>query len=90
MIAFMQDCPILILDEPTSGLDPLMQNKFVELIKRAKAEGKTVLMSSHIFEEIENTCDRVVMIKDGKIVASKEMALLKKIGINVMKLVLIT
>ena len=78
VIAFMQDCPILILDEPTSGLDPLMQNKFVELIKRAKAEGKTVLMSSHIFEEIENTCDRVVMIKDGKIVASKEMALLKK------------
>ena len=69
---------VILLDEPTSGLDPLMQNKFVELIKRAKAEGKTVLMSSHIFEEIENTCDRVVMIKDGKIVASKEMALLKK------------
>lgn len=77
VIAFMQDTPILILDEPTSGLDPLMQNKFVELIQQAKKEGKTILMSSHMFEEVENTCDRVVMIKDGKIVASKTMEDLK-------------
>ena len=52
VIAFMQDTPILILDEPTSGLDPLMQNKFVELIHEAKKAGKTILMSSHIFEEV--------------------------------------
>lgn len=67
IIAFMQNVPILILDEPTTGLDPIMQNKFVELIKREKDAGKTILMSSHIFEEVENTCDRVVMIKDGKL-----------------------
>lgn len=78
VIAFMQDAPILILDEPTSGLDPLMQNKFVELIKQAKKEGKTILMSSHIFEEVEHTCDRVVMIKEGKIVATETMEDLRK------------
>lgn len=77
VIAFMQDAPILILDEPTSGLDPLMQNKFVELIKKEKAEGKTILMSSHIFEEIEHTCDRVVIIREGKIVAKESMENLK-------------
>lgn len=73
VIAFMQDAPILILDEPTSGLDPLMQNKFIELIRKAKKEGKTILMSSHIFEEIEHTCDRVVIIKEGRIVATEKM-----------------
>lgn len=78
VIAFMQDAPILILDEPTSGLDPLMQNKFIELIQYAKKAGKTVLMSSHIFEEVENTCDRVVMIKEGSIVATETMENLRK------------
>lgn len=78
VIAFMQDAPILILDEPTSGLDPLMQKKFVELIQQAKEEGKTILMSSHIFEEVESTCDRVVMIKEGSIVATETMENLKK------------
>ena len=78
VIAFMQDSPILILDEPTSGLDPLMQNKFVELIQRSKKEGKTILMSSHIFEEVEHTCDRVVMIKEGSIVAAETMDNLKR------------
>lgn len=77
IIAFMQNAQILILDEPTTGLDPIMQNKFVELIKREKASGKTVLMSSHIFEEVENTCDRVVMIKDGKIVADENIDRIK-------------
>lgn len=77
IIAFMQDVPILILDEPTSGLDPLMQNKFVELIKKEKAKGKTILMSSHIFEEIENTCERIIMIKNGRIVADKSINAIK-------------
>ena len=49
------DPEFLILDEPTTGLDPIMQNKFVELIKREKDAGKTILMSSHIFEEVENS-----------------------------------
>lgn len=73
IIAFMQDTPILILDEPTTGLDPLMQTKFVDLIKKEKSKGKTILMSSHIFEEIENTCERIVMIKDGRLVADENI-----------------
>lgn len=73
VVTFMQDAPILILDEPTSGLDPIMQYKFVDLILKEKSEGKTILMSSHMFEEIEHTCDRVLCIKDGRIIANKKI-----------------
>jgi ABC-2 type transport system ATP-binding protein len=64
----MHDPEMLILDEPTSGLDPLMQQIFKELIREEKSKGKTILMSSHLFEEVEGTCDRIAIIKDGKIV----------------------
>ena len=73
VIAFMHDANIIILDEPTSGLDPLMQAKFCELIKSEKEKGKTILMSSHMFEEVEKTCDRVAIIKQGKIIAEAKM-----------------
>ena len=75
--AFMGDPDIIILDEPTSGLDPLMQNHFIDLILEEKAKGKTILMSSHIFEEVERTCDRTAIIKQGKIVAIENMESLK-------------
>lgn len=75
--AFMQDPSLLILDEPTSGLDPLMQNKFIELILREKKRGKTILMSSHIFEEVERTCDRTAIIKDGRLAAVEHMEKLR-------------
>lgn len=71
--AFMGDPKVIILDEPTSGLDPLMQNRFVELILEEKNRGKTILMSSHIFEEIEKTCDRTAIIREGEIVAIENM-----------------
>ena len=76
--AFMHNPKTLILDEPTSGLDPLMQSKFVELIKKEKSEGKTILMSSHSFEEIEKTCDRVGIIRSGKFVADSTVSDLTK------------
>lgn len=72
--ALMHDPATLILDEPTSGLDPLMQNRFVELMLEQKSAGKTILMSSHLFEEIERTCDQVLMIKDGRLVAQNTIA----------------
>lgn len=67
--AFMSDPEVLILDEPTSGLDPVMQENFVEHIHKEKSRGKTILLSSHIFSEIDSTCDRIAIIKDGRIVS---------------------
>lgn len=71
--AFMHDPKVLILDEPTSGLDPLMQKIFADLILEEKSRGKTILMSSHSFEEIERTCDRVGIIKNGRLIATENM-----------------
>lgn len=67
--AFMGDPDVLILDEPTSGLDPVMQEVFINFIKEEKEKGKTILLSSHIFSEVDATCDRIAIIKDGKIVS---------------------
>ena len=67
--AFMSDPDVLILDEPTSGLDPVMQENFIKFIHEEKSRGKTILLSSHIFSEIDSTCDRIAIIKDGKIVS---------------------
>ena len=67
-MALMHNPEILLLDEPTSGLDPLMQEKFIRLIKKEKQNGKTIILSSHIFEEISKVCDRVGIIKRGKLI----------------------
>ncbi|WP_438350762.1 ABC transporter ATP-binding protein [Paenibacillus sp. FA6] len=67
----MADPDILILDEPTTGLDPLMRAEFVDILNEEKKKGKTIFMSSHMFEEVENTCDKVALIKDGKMIAVK-------------------
>ena len=75
--AFMNDPEVVILDEPTSGLDPLMQKKFIELILEEKKKGTTIFMSSHIFEEVEKTCDRTAILKDGKLIAIENMEELK-------------
>ena len=66
--ALMNDAPIIILDEPTTGLDPLMRVTFLDIIKEEHKKGKTIFMSSHMFEELETTCDRVALINDGKII----------------------
>ena len=66
--AFMGNLQVLILDEPTNGLDPLMQNRFVELVLEEKKRETTILMSSHIFDEVERTCDRTAIIRQGRIV----------------------
>ena len=76
--AFMHDPKVLILDEPTSGLDPLMQNAFVELIQEEKQRGKTILMSSHMFEEVEKTCDRIGIIRKGHMAAIEDTVILQK------------
>lgn len=68
--AFMHNPSVLVLDEPTSGLDPIMQNVFIEFIKEEKAKGKTILLSSHLFNEIDATCDKIAIIKDGRLIST--------------------
>ncbi|MBI2862702.1 MAG: ABC transporter ATP-binding protein [Chloroflexi bacterium] len=75
--ALMHRPALLILDEPTLGLDPLMQQEFYRLITEVKAEGRTVFFSSHILPEVERTCDRVGIVREGSLVAVEEIAALK-------------
>ncbi|HLQ83804.1 MAG TPA: ABC transporter ATP-binding protein [Pseudogracilibacillus sp.] len=70
---FMHDPDIYILDEPTAGLDPLMQKTFIDLVLKEKSRGKTFLISSHSLPEIERTCDRIAIIREGKIVTIKDI-----------------
>lgn len=67
VLAFMHEPKILILDEPTSGLDPIMQQTFYELLNEEKAKGTTIFYSTHILNEVSKLCDRVGIIKDGKL-----------------------
>jgi ABC-2 type transport system ATP-binding protein len=67
ILALMHQPKLLILDEPTIGLDPLLQNYIYEILKAEAAKGNTIFMSSHNLAEVEKICDRVVILKDGKI-----------------------
>ena len=76
--AFMSSPDIYLLDEPTTGLDPLMRDSFLDIVREEQKKGKTVLMSSHMFEELEPLCDRVALISDGKIVDIADMKKIRK------------
>ena len=78
VIAFMHDPDILILDEPTSGLDPIMQQIFIDYIRSEKERGKTIFLSSHIFHEVDATCDRIGIIKEGKLISEFQADDLRK------------
>jgi ABC-2 type transport system ATP-binding protein len=78
LIVALQHRPdLLMLDEPTSGLDPLIQQEFFSVIREAKAEGRTIFMSSHILSEVERTCDRVAIIRDGRLTRVDRVAALR-------------
>jgi ABC-2 type transport system ATP-binding protein len=69
LVAALQHRPdLLILDEPTSGLDPLVQQTFSAVIRETVGDGRTVFLSSHVLSEVEKTCDRVAIIRDGRLV----------------------
>ncbi len=72
-IALMHDPKILILDEPTNGLDPLKQKEFFDILIKEKEKGTTIFLSSHNLEEVKKVCDRVGIIKNGKIIEIKEV-----------------
>jgi ABC-2 type transport system ATP-binding protein len=69
---------LIILDEPTSGLDPLMQQKFFELLEEENRKGATILFSSHILTEVQRLCNRVAIIKDGKIITVEKISTLQE------------
>ena len=87
LICALQHRPeLLILDEPTAGLDPLVQQTFNELLFEAKAEGRTVFLSSHIISEVERTCDRVAIIRDGQIVRLDTVESLRELAAHEVEL----
>lgn len=75
--ALMHRPRLLILDEPTSGLDPLMQNRLWEILLAEKQQGVTILLSSHIFEEVERLCDRAALLRGGRIAAVEQLGQLR-------------
>ncbi len=76
--AFMHEPDLLILDEPTSGLDPLLQQEFVHLVQAAKRRGATVFMSSHVMSEVQQTADRVGIIRDGRLITVESVQSLRE------------
>jgi ABC-2 type transport system ATP-binding protein len=80
VIALQHRPDLLVLDEPTSGLDPLVQQSFFGLVQEAKAEGRTVFLSSHILGEVEKTCARVAIIREGRIVKTDTVEALRDLA----------
>jgi ABC-2 type transport system ATP-binding protein len=87
IVALQHKPDLLLLDEPTSGLDPLVQQEFYAVIREAKAEGRTVFLSSHILSEVEKTCDRVAIIRDGRLARVDRTEALRDLAHHTVELV---
>jgi ABC-2 type transport system ATP-binding protein len=83
--AFIHRPELLILDEPTQGLDPLMQQEFYELLSEIRTEGRTVFLSSHVMPEVERVCDRVGIIREGRLVTVEDVGELRSKEIRVLE-----
>jgi ABC-2 type transport system ATP-binding protein len=75
--AFMHKPELLLLDEPTSGLDPLVQQEFYLMVREAKAEGRTIFLSSHVLTEVERIADRIGFLREGKLILEEAVATIK-------------
>jgi ABC-2 type transport system ATP-binding protein len=84
--AFMHEPELLILDEPTSGLDPIVQHTFLDLIRTAKLAGQTVFMSSHVLSEVQQSADRVGIVRDGKMVAVEQVETLREHAMSLLEI----
>ncbi|WP_339022571.1 ABC transporter ATP-binding protein [Spiroplasma endosymbiont of Crioceris asparagi] len=74
----MVDSEIYLFDEPTSGLDPVMQKKFVNIVKELKEQGKTIILSSHIMSEVDELCDEFAILKRGEIIYANDIKSIRK------------
>jgi ABC-type multidrug transport system ATPase subunit len=86
VIAFQHKPDLLILDEPTSGLDPLVQQTFMGLVNEAKAANRTIFLSSHLIDEVEKMCERVAIIRDGRIVQIDRVEALRDLSVHQVEL----
>jgi ABC-2 type transport system ATP-binding protein len=82
VIAFQHRPDLLVLDEPTSGLDPLVQQEFFAMIAEARAEDRTVFLSSHVIGEVEKTCERVAIIREGRLVRVDRVESLRDLSVH--------
>jgi ABC-2 type transport system ATP-binding protein len=86
VVALQHRPELLILDEPTSGLDPLVQQTFFSLVREARNEGRTIFLSSHVISEVERACDRVAIIRDGRLVRVDRVDALRDMAIHEVEL----
>jgi ABC-2 type transport system ATP-binding protein len=84
--AFMHRPELLILDEPTIGLDPILQQRFLELVDEARAAGQTVFMSSHVLSEVQQSADRIGIVRDGRLVAVEAVEALRERAIRTVEI----
>jgi ABC-2 type transport system ATP-binding protein len=82
VVALQHKPDLLILDEPTAGLDPLIQQSFFEIVREAKADGRTVFLSSHIIDEVDRTCDRVAIIREGRLVQVDRIETIRQLAFH--------
>ena len=82
VVALQHRPDLLILDEPTSGLDPLVQRTFFDILHEARTEGRTVFLSSHIIDEVDRTCDRVAIIREGRLVQVDRIEAIRRLAFH--------
>ena len=90
VVALQHKPDLLILDEPTSGLDPLVQQTFFAMVRDARAEGRSVFLSSHIIDEVDRTCDRVAIIREGRLVQVDSIEAIRRLAFHHVELVFAT
>ena len=90
VVALQHRPDLLILDEPTSGLDPLVQQTFFELVREARDEGRTIFLSSHIIDEVDRTCDRVAIIREGRLVQVDRIEAIRELAFHHVELTFAT
>jgi ABC-2 type transport system ATP-binding protein len=82
VVALQHRPDLLILDEPTSGLDPLVQQTFFEIVREARSDGRSVFLSSHIIDEVDRTCDRVAIIREGRLVQVDSIEAIRRLAFH--------
>ncbi len=82
IVALQHKPDLLILDEPTAGLDPLIQQTFFEIVRETRADGRTIFLSSHIIDEVDRTCDRVAIIREGRLVQVDRIEAIRRLAFH--------